>query len=70
MESLTKETKSTTVGNLPLNKSQNVKVWGFTPGAETLNGPSGDAWICVCPITRILYWTGGSTLFSIFFKLL
>jgi len=38
MESLTKETKSTTVGNLPLNKSRNVKVWGFTPGAETLNG--------------------------------
>lgn len=38
MESFTKEAKSTTVGNLPLKKSQNAKIWGFTAGAETLNG--------------------------------
>lgn len=38
MESLTKETKSTAVSNLPLNKNQNTKIWGFTPVSESLNG--------------------------------
>lgn len=38
MESSTPKTSSTNVSNLPLKESQNAKIWGFTPGAETLNG--------------------------------
>jgi hypothetical protein len=38
MESSTPKTSSMKIGNLPLKESQNTKTWGFTLGAEILNG--------------------------------
>ena len=38
MESSTKETNPANSDSLPLQARQNTKIWGFTPGAEALNG--------------------------------
>jgi hypothetical protein len=34
----TPQKTSTSVGNFPLKEKQNIPFWGFTPGAEILNG--------------------------------
>ncbi len=38
MEPSTQKTTSNNVDDLPLEEKQNPRFWGFTPGAETLNG--------------------------------
>ena len=38
MQSSTQKTESTRVGDLSLEEKQDIKIWGFTPNAERLNG--------------------------------